>query len=48
VGLVVTRIMHTWWSLRTGRFEPLPMFNGKHKTGPAKAEPEAGDNSDAA
>ena len=56
VGLVVTRVMHTWWALRTGRFEPLPMFangrNGKHRTGPArtgaKTEPKAGDNSDAA
>ena len=39
-GLVVTRIIHTWWSLRTGRFEPLPMFtNGKSK---------ANGNSDAA
>lgn len=39
VGLVVTRIIHTWWSLRTGRFEPLPYFNGKHKTGPAQPPP---------
>ena len=42
VGLIVTRIMHTWWSLRTGRFEPLPMFNGKAKAA------KANDNSDAA
>lgn len=43
VGLIVTRIMHTWWSLRTGRFEPLPYFNGK-----ARAAAKANDNSDAA
>ncbi|MCA9272046.1 MAG: hypothetical protein KDA31_03260 [Phycisphaerales bacterium] len=41
-GLVVTRVMHTWWALRTGRFEPLPIFNGKAKAAKAK------DNSDAA
>lgn len=44
-GLVVTRIIHTWWSLRTGRFQPLPIFNGRHKSGPAT---KADNSSDAA
>lgn len=46
VGLVLTRIVHTWWALRTGRFEPLPGFNGK-ASGKTKASPRSG-NSDAA
>lgn len=39
VGLIVTRVMHTWWGLRTGRFEPIPL-----KTGPARTPPGASDN----
>jgi hypothetical protein len=43
-GLVVTRIVHTWWGLRTGRFERIPL-----RTGPAPMPEEAsGTDSDAA
>jgi hypothetical protein len=33
VGLVVTRVVHTAWALKTGRFEPLPSRNGKARPG---------------
>ncbi len=43
-GLVVTRIAHTWWGLRSGRFERIPL-----RTGPAPMPKKAtGADSDAA
>jgi hypothetical protein len=34
VGLVVTRVVHTAWALKTGRFGPLPALNGKRTAQP--------------
>lgn len=47
VGLIVTRIAHTYWGLRTGRFQPIPMRSARSAprsdADPGAAPPNASD-----